>query len=410
MSEQSAPSGNVDVVVVGAGLAGVAAALTAAEAGATVCLLEKGADFGGSSVRAGGGLLFAATGLQASLGVEDDREQLREAIVKYGHGKNDPALVDVYIRHQLGTYEWMVGHGVEFDLPPTGTTETSRMHATPQGYLTRLLHGKYTALPNTEFRVNAPAKRLVTDADRNVTGLTADFRSGEITISARRAVVLTTGGFARSGELLETFAPRWVDAVKMRGTENTGDGLRMAWALGAAVADMGYVEASFGASIRKYPDLTEDPAEEPRLLYPNSQGAIIVNLDGRRSTDESLNYKVISGICAEQPKSIGLMIFDEKIMSRSEPRPGKLEAGVRAGTGLPRRHGRGTARSCGSTRPRCRPPSTPTTATPTRGADPDFGRTIDDYGSSGGGAHRYRAVLWLPLPQRAHDHLLRADG
>jgi succinate dehydrogenase/fumarate reductase flavoprotein subunit len=62
MSEQSARSGNVDVVVVSAGLAGVAAALTGAEADATVCLLEKGADFGGSSVRAGGGLLFAGTG------------------------------------------------------------------------------------------------------------------------------------------------------------------------------------------------------------------------------------------------------------------------------------------------------------------------------------------------------------
>jgi succinate dehydrogenase/fumarate reductase flavoprotein subunit len=74
----SEPSENVDVVVVGAGLAGVAAALTAAEAGATVCLLEKGADFGGSSVRAGGGLLFAGTDLQASFGVEDGLPRQRD--------------------------------------------------------------------------------------------------------------------------------------------------------------------------------------------------------------------------------------------------------------------------------------------------------------------------------------------
>jgi flavin-dependent dehydrogenase len=66
MSATSNPPETVDVIVVGAGLAGNVAALTAAESGATVCLLEKGGQAGGSSVKAGGGLLFAGTDVQAA--------------------------------------------------------------------------------------------------------------------------------------------------------------------------------------------------------------------------------------------------------------------------------------------------------------------------------------------------------
>jgi fumarate reductase flavoprotein subunit len=61
-----------------------------------------------SRVRCRGGLLFSGTDLQVALGIEDDGEKLREDILKCGRGKNDPATVDVYIRHQLDTYNWMV--------------------------------------------------------------------------------------------------------------------------------------------------------------------------------------------------------------------------------------------------------------------------------------------------------------
>jgi fumarate reductase flavoprotein subunit len=377
----------VDVLVVGAGLSGVVAALTAAESGASVCLLEKGREMGGSSVRAGGGLLFAGTDLQDAIGVEDSGELLREAIVTYGRGKNDPDTVDVYIRHQLDTYTWMVGHGVEFSLFPTGTTEISRMHSTPQGYLVRFLHEKFLARDNGRFVPEVRGLRLTTEGGR-VTGLVAESGGEEVLIVARRAVVLTSGGFARSEELLEKFAPAWVDAVKMSGVDNTGDGLRMAWALGAGMADMGYIEASFGASINRYPDLVGEPTDEPRLLYPNTQGAIIVNLDGRRFVDENLNYKIISGVVAQEPEGIGFQVFDEKIMRRSRPSPSPADwkSGYEQGLVL----------SAGSIaelagRMRVDPGALQKTVDTYNsyvdaGSDPDFGRPIHEYGGGPGHA------------------------
>jgi fumarate reductase flavoprotein subunit len=387
MSTATRPPAEVDVLVVGAGLAGVIAALTAAEAGASVCLLEKAAQMGGSSVRAGGGLLFAGTSLQQSIGVEDDGELLREAIVKYGRGKNHPDTVDVYIRHQLDTFDWMVGHGVEFSLFPTGTSEISRMHSTPQGYLARFLHEKLVALDNATYVADTRALHLVTEGGR-VTGLVARSGDDEVTVSARRAVVLTSGGFARSEELLEKFAPGWVDAVKMSGVENTGDGLLMAWALGAGVADMGYIEASFGASINSYPDLAGEPGDEPRLLYPNSQGAIIVNLEGRRFVDENLNYKIISGVVAKEPAGIGFQVFDEKIMGRSRPSPSPAD--WRSG------YDEGLVLSAGSVaelaeKMQVDPGALGKTVDTYNsyvdsGSDPDFGRPIYEYGGGPGHA------------------------
>jgi fumarate reductase flavoprotein subunit len=320
MADTTPQTARYDIVVVGAGLAGNTAALTAAEAGAKVLLLEKGATYGGSSVKAGGGMLFAGTDLQAEAGVEDDNDKLREAIVAAGHGKNDPAPVQTYLDHQLDTYEFMRARGVDFSLHMTGTDAVSRMHAAPQGHATKVMHDSFVALDNADYWTSAAGRRLLQDADGTVTGLVIDHDGHEVTVRAS-AVVLATGGFARSRELLETFAPAWADATKMGGVDNTGDGLRMAWAVGADVADMGYIEASFGASIKNYPDLSEDPADEPRLYYPNSQGAIIVNLDGKRFVDENLNYKIISSVCVKQPDGIGFQIFDDSMMNRSNPVP-----------------------------------------------------------------------------------------
>jgi len=392
--------GQADVIVVGAGLAGIVAALTAAESGAAVLLLEKGSEIGGSSVKAGGGMLFAGTDLQAEAGVADDGEQLREAILQYGRYKNDPATVDAYIRHQLGTFNWMCGHGAEFTLNITGTGEVSRMHSTPRGYLARYLYGELLALPNATCRTDAAVHRLLTDDQHRVTGVTATAGDADVTVAATRSVVLTSGGFARSPELLQTFAPAWVDAVKMSGTENTGDGLRMAWQLGAGVADMGYIEASFGASIKNYPDLAEEADEEPILLYPNSQGAIIVNLDGHRFVNEALNYKIISGICAGQPKSIGFQIFDEKIMDRSQPTPSPADwkGGYETGFVI------SAATIAELAEKLLIDPGALQKTIDTynqyadTGTDPDFGRTIHDYGTPGGG--RIDTAPFYAFPSR----------
>src|SRR5277367_6686887 len=155
------PALSADVVVVGGGLAGAAAALAAAERGATVCLLEKGDMAGGSSVKAGGGLLFAGTGLQREHGVEDSAPLLRQAVIAAGHDRNDPVAVDVYVDNQLATYDWITGLGQVFSLaPPNGDIAIPRLHAAPPGELTRLLLERFAATGHGEILTGAAARRL----------------------------------------------------------------------------------------------------------------------------------------------------------------------------------------------------------------------------------------------------------
>jgi fumarate reductase flavoprotein subunit len=323
-----------DVVVVGAGLAGLVAALTAAEDGVEVALLEKGSEFGGSSARSGGGLIFTGTDLQRQAGVEDSLESLREDLTRAGHGRARPDVIDAYVDHQLDAYRWLSGLGLQFSLESATTaTKVPRAHLTGRGVATQHLHECVTNNSSITYLPSTAARRLLRRDGVRVDAVEASSEQETRTLLARSGIVLATGGFARNVEMLRSFAPRWADAVKMSGPHNTGDGITMAWALGAGVADMPYVAASFGASIARYPDLTLDPDEEPILLYPNYLGGIIVSLDGRRFANEDLQYKVLSRLCADQRGAAAVQVFDEAIFLQSDDRatPWDFRAALDAG-------------------------------------------------------------------------------
>jgi fumarate reductase flavoprotein subunit len=375
-----------EVIVVGAGLAGNAAALSAAEAGASVLLLERGSSFGGSSLKAGGGFLFANTPVQAEHGMVDDPEQLRRDLLAASK-MADPATVGVYVERQGETYDWLVKSGVEFRLLPTNVPgQISRIHDTMPGSAVNAIHERVLAHPNIAYLTSVTTRQLLRSADGVVDGIAVTIEGSDRDLQASRGVVLASGGFTQSPELLQIFAPLWVDAMKMGGGDNTGEGLRLAWALGARVADMGYIQASFGASIPNYPDLVNGAGDVPRLLYPNAQGAMIVNLDGRRFVNEDLSYKLISGICAQQPRGIAVQLFDQKVMDRSSALPGPWHFRGALDDGLLKQ-----ADTIGGLAAQLGIESSALTATVSSyneaadgGHDAAFGRTIEDYGRSGG--------------------------
>ncbi len=148
-------------------------------------------------------------------------------------------------------------------------------------------------------------------------GATVFFGGREAEIDVTGGVVLTTGGFSRSRELLQTYAPELADAVKHGGIANTGDGLMMATDLGASHADLGYVTGSFGGGIRNYPKAVYDADEIPPLLFSFLRGGILVNKDGVRFINEGQSYKKISNIGMEQPEGIGFQLFDQQLMDSS---------------------------------------------------------------------------------------------
>ncbi|NBU87972.1 MAG: FAD-dependent oxidoreductase [Betaproteobacteria bacterium] len=322
-----------DVVVVGAGMAGHCAALAGAQAGARVLWLEKQSEPGGSTAMCGGALAFAGTDIQRAKGIEDSPELLEEDLMKAGKYRNDRALVHEYAVRQYDAYRWLTGLGVRIEsVSLSGSQSVPRNHATHPQEALACLRAHALNSGKVTLRTSAAVRRLWVEAEagvREVKGVVLE--SGE-RIASLGGVILATGGFSRAADLVERFAPELSAARPMGGEGNTGDGLRMAWALGADMADMGHAKGTFGAPVE-----TPRPGYEgraPRIVSAMYRGAIIVNRLGRRFVDESVSYKVIGDVCLRQPGVVGFQIFDQRVMDQSAPLPsvadyqGALAAGL----------------------------------------------------------------------------------
>lgn len=302
---------NPDVLVLGGGLAGHAAAISAAEDGATVTILEKTDEIGGSAPLSGGSLVFAGTDIQAEQGIDDSPERLRADLLRVGGATCDPALVDLYVNHQMDAYAWLRNLGVRIrKVTLSGNQSRPRSHGVDPTALIRILAARAEALGvRTITRAKATAMSRAGATPR--VEFTVDGTPHTVDTSH---VVLASGGFARSRRALKTFAPRLVDARPMSASGAEGDGLYLAMGLGADLADMGSVKGTFGASA-----LVDGVPEKVILLIALYRGAVIVNTEGRRFVDESLSYKTIGDVCLDQPGAMAYQIFDERVMRQTDP-------------------------------------------------------------------------------------------
>jgi fumarate reductase flavoprotein subunit len=299
-----------DVIVVGGGLAGHCAAAEASKQGATVLLLEKERATGGSTALSGGFFAFANTPLQREHGIADNPDQLFADLRTVGGDVNDPALLRAYVDHQLELHDWLVELGVTFPaLELSAGQSVPRSHQSDIGQVLELIQARAVASGTVTLRTGVAARRLLRDGNEGrITGVLTD--GG--TIAARGGVVLATGGFSRSEQLLREFAPNQQGALRMGGSGNVGDGLRMAWRLGAGLRDMHFIKGTFGTH-------PESGSERHEILLAFYMGAIIVNRRGRRFVDESSPYKLLGDACLEQPSATAYQILDQKILDRSDP-------------------------------------------------------------------------------------------
>ncbi len=303
-----------DVLVIGGGLAGHAAALAAAEEGLDVLLVEKQEQVGGSSVLAGGSFAFAGTDMQQERGIEDSEDLLYRDLIEVGQGKNDPELVGQYVRSQLAAYYWLRDHGVEFTSVQAASGQSvPRSHLANPRTVIELLHKTARSLPNLHVVTGCAAERLVQDPQtRQVTGVMARQGTTEFLLRARSGVVLTSGGFGQNKEMIAAFAPGKEKALLLGALGNVGDGLKMAWKLGAGLRDMPYVKGTFG----NYP---QSKAGQHLGLEAVYKGAIAVNKAGRRFMNESLDYKRLGDYCLLQEDALSFQILDQKVMDASIP-------------------------------------------------------------------------------------------
>jgi fumarate reductase flavoprotein subunit len=317
-----------DVLVAGGGLAGFAAALSAAREGANVLLVEKAGEVGGSTVLSGGSFAFAGTDLQAAQGIEDSGESLLADLIEVGGGASDEALVRTYVTENIDAYHWLRGYGVEFGgIVAASGQSIPRSHPADPRRVIEQLSAVAADDPNITVVTGTRVLRLIQEVPGGrVVGVTVAGPEGTGFVSVRRAVVLTTGGFAQDPELIRAFSPLAAKALRLGGQANTGDGLKMAWKLGAGLRDMPYVKGTFG----NHPDAKPTEHTACMAIY---KGAIAVNRAGRRFMDESLDYKLLGDICLRQAGAIAFQIFDQAILESEVPGYPMFEFGRRVTEG-----------------------------------------------------------------------------
>jgi 3-oxo-5alpha-steroid 4-dehydrogenase len=290
--------GEADVLVVGLGCAGGAAALEAAVTGASVLVLERASGPGGSSAQSGGELyLGGGTPVQKACGFEDDADNmfayLRAALGPHA----DEEKLRLYCDGSVEHFEWFRSLGLEFNeslfdapswMPPTADgLMWLGENAWPYDQLARpvprghrpatggfggwLIMDRLTAAvreAGVAIQTDTLARALVVD-DGRVVGVTGRRFGAEVAYRARRGVVLTTGGFVDDEEMLAAHAPVLLGHGKVSDGLDDGSGIRMATALGAATRRMASVEVA----------LTALPAAMVRGMLVNSLGQRFINED-----------------------------------------------------------------------------------------------------------------------------------
>lgn len=303
----------VDVVVVGYGFAGGVAAICAADAGRRVLLLEKMAVPGGISICSGGGFRVARDALQAfayleatsagSVPVEllrrfaDEITALPAFIAELARVSN-ASLVTLerpgsYPFPGCGAFQFLEVEAVPGFEPSRDYPRVRSLRAGINAF--KVIDDNVRARKGIEVRLSAPVGRLLHDGAGTVTGVAVDGPRGPRTIGARHGVVLACGGFESSPRMQRRYWQlRPVLASATRG--NTGDGYRMAQALGAELAHMWHFHGSygfrhsdpaypFGIRSKKLPDWT------PGVLEPAARMSwILVDRTGRRFMNEYQPY------------------------------------------------------------------------------------------------------------------------
>lgn len=223
---------DTDVLVIGTGVAGFAAAIAAAEAGAKVTMIEKQGIIGGSSTTSAG-IVYSSMG-------EDDVETMVNYYMDRAEGKANRELLTYYAEHSPETIAWLEALGVQWQMVvPAGTAPEPRAHfsmdETGRSFTGAILVDKMEARASelgVEILLNTKATKLLTDDAAAVVGAEAEGKTGRYTFNAK-AVVLATGGFDASEELKAQYSPIAVGDFPLSSKGNVGDGILMGIEIGA---------------------------------------------------------------------------------------------------------------------------------------------------------------------------------
>ena len=302
---------SADVVVVGVGGAGFAAAITAANAGKSVVLLEKMGVFGGDTALSGGEMAAPGNWIQVQEGIADSPDALAKDMLEGGDNAGDPALVQIIAEGALDSSQWLTFEGGiswKHDLMQFGGHNTKRsiIPITHSGSeMTTKLTKRAGEIDTLTLAKNSPAVELVKSGDA-ITGVKVkNTVTGEESTIACKAVVLASGGFGSNIDMRVKYNPAMDDSILSTDSVGaTGDGITMGEAAGANLIDMQYIQT--------YPVC--DP-ETGSLLYVGDvrleSRAIMVNKEGDRFVEELDRRDVLSNAIVEQTDGKAYMLFNQ---------------------------------------------------------------------------------------------------
>ncbi|MBM4048932.1 MAG: FAD-dependent oxidoreductase, partial [Planctomycetes bacterium] len=337
-----------DVIVIGGGGSGLAAAVEAGSDGARVVVLEKNTQLGGTTGIAVGSLTAACTSFQAAAGIQDSPSEHDEDMAKFAAEReqfNNAPLRRLLAEQAAETLEWLMGLGVEFVGPnPEPPNRVPRMHnvvPNAKAYIAALHRAALRY--GVEIRVGCAAKRLIQDAQGRVVGMEAEDDAGRsLTFQATKGVVLAAGDYSNGYDIKRQFLPESIASIEGINPLCTGDGHRMGMEVGAALANMHLV---FGPQIRfvqppkppfaqmlpTSPVLAKIMARTYDLLpravtrhimksllvtwqHPEDtlfqKGAILVNREGRRFVDELRQPELV---IPRQPGKEAFVLMDNRV-------------------------------------------------------------------------------------------------
>ena len=360
-----------DIVVVGAGGAGMTAAITAAGEGKSVVILESQSMVGGNSVRATGGMNAGKTVYQdenefgESAGVE---KTLKTAAEKYadnetitalaktvsdqwaayqanptgyfdsvelmeldtmigGKGINDPALVETLCANSADAIDWLDEHGITLhNVSSFGGASVKRIHrpvndegkvVSVGSYMIPLLQ-ENCEKAGVKMMLDTTATEILTDANGAAVGVKATGASGETVTVNAKAVVLATGGFGANLDMVVKYKPELKGFMTTNAPGIQGQGIEMAEAIGAATVDMDQIQIHPTVEANTAALITEGL---------RGDGAILINAEGKRFIDEVGTRDVVSAAEIAQTGSYSWLVVDQAMADNSSVIQGYIKKG-----------------------------------------------------------------------------------